>query len=173
MAAKKLRKKSADALRSIGEAAKELGLQAHVLRYWETKFPKQVKPIKRADGRRLFRPEDMSALRAIQIVVHERGMTLKGAKALFAEQGVEAVLNGDARLVAIAPRDTTKAHVTVASPARDLQKVVGAAFGADMLSDHIDTNSGATGSTDRLQSVLVEMTDIKRRLDALRAARAA
>lgn len=177
MAARKLRKKSADALRSIGEAAKQLGLQAHVLRYWETKFPKQVKPIKRSDGRRLFRPEDMSALRAIQILVHERGMTLKGAKALLGEQGVEAVLSGDARLVAIAPaaavearvEDSVKAPVSVPSPARDLQKAVGAAFGADMALE----DSKATGSTEGLQNVLVEMTDIKRRLDALRAQRAA
>jgi len=169
MAARKLRKKSADALRSIGEAAKQLGLQAHVLRYWETKFPKQVKPIKRSDGRRLFRPEDMSALRAIQILVHERGMTLKGAKALLGEQGVEAVLSGDARLVAIEPATRVEAPVSVPSPARDLQKAVGAAFGADIPTE----DSQATGSTERLQNVLVEMTDIKRRLDALRAARAA
>ncbi|MEL8056085.1 MAG: MerR family transcriptional regulator, partial [Pseudomonadota bacterium] len=39
--------KSADAYRSIGEAAGELGLQTHVLRYWETKFAKYVKPLKR------------------------------------------------------------------------------------------------------------------------------
>jgi len=146
-----------------------LGLQAHVLRYWETKFPKQVKPIKRSDGRRLFRPEDMSALRAIQILVHERGMTLKGAKALLGEQGVEAVLSGDARLVAIEPATRVEAPVSVPSPARDLQKAVGAAFGADIPTE----DSQATGSTERLQNVLVEMTDIKRRLDALRAARAA
>jgi len=141
MAARKLRKKSADALRSIGEAAKQLGLQAHVLRYWETKFPKQVKPIKRSDGRRLFRPEDMSALRAIQILVHERGMTLKGAKALLGEQGVEAVLSGDARLVAIEPATRVEAPVSVPSPARDLQKAVGAAFGADIPTE----DSQATG----------------------------
>ena len=46
--------KSADAYRSIGEAAAELGLEPHVLRYWETRFPRQVSPVKRPDGRRYF-----------------------------------------------------------------------------------------------------------------------
>jgi len=104
MAAQKLRReKSADALRSIGETAGELGLQTHVLRYWESKFPKHVKPIKRSDGRRMFRPQDVEALRAIQLLVHSRGLTLKGAKALLAEQGVSAVLSGEARLT-VAPQ---------------------------------------------------------------------
>ena len=53
--------KSAQAFRSIGEAAGELGLETHVIRYWETKFTKDVRPIKRADGRRMFRPQDLDA----------------------------------------------------------------------------------------------------------------
>jgi len=80
-------------------------------------------------------------LRAIQILVHERGMTLKGAKALLGEQGVEAVLSGDARLVAIEPATRVEAPVSVPSPARDLQKAVGAAFGADIPTE----DSQATG----------------------------
>ena len=104
--------KSANAFRSIGEAAAELGLETHVLRYWESKFPRDVKPVKRADGRRLFRPQDIEALRGIQILVHERGMTLKGAKSILAEQGLAAVLSGAAKLG------------TAASPARELQKKV-------------------------------------------------
>lgn len=166
MTAVRLRKdKSADALKSIGEAAGELGLQAHVLRYWEGKFPKYIKPIKRADGRRMFRPEDMDALRAIQTLVHTRGMTLKGAKTLIAEQGVEAVLRGTARLMVA----SHAGHVPEASesPARSLQNQVRDAF---------VLNAGAvaaTGSPDRLKDVLFEMSDLKRRLDEVRAQRAA
>ena len=182
MAARKLRSKSNDALRSIGEAAKQLGLQTHVLRYWETKFPKHVKPIKRSDGRRLFRPGDIEALRAIQLLVHERGMTLKGAKAILSEQGVEIVLSGEARLSSAHPAEADAAPEIVTehevkaqpaaqpSPARDLQRVVRDAFGADTVTPAM---SASTGSTERLQSVLVEMTDLKRRLDAARASRAA
>ena len=177
MAARKLRSKSNDALRSIGEAAKQLDLQTHVLRYWETKFPKHVKPIKRSDGRRLFRPKDLDALRAIQMLVHEGGMTLKGAKVILAEQGVAAVLGGEARLgnITPAPIEVELSEDLVAaapkSPARDLQQAVSTAFGAELPAEAIP--SGATGSVERLQSALTEMTDIKRRLDALRAQRAA
>ena len=90
-AARKI-EKSADAYRSIGEASEELGLQPHVLRYWETKFTKFVKPLKRRDGRRMFRPDDLAALRAIQMLVHDKGMTLKGAGKLLREQGVPFIL---------------------------------------------------------------------------------
>ena len=117
--------KSADAYRSIGEAAEELSLQPHVLRYWETKFTKFVKPLKRRDGRRMFRPEDMAALRAIQTLVHDQGMTLKGASKLLSEQGVDSVLGGKARIVA--PADSGDVMATP-SPARDMQESVRKAF---------------------------------------------
>ena len=42
--------KSADAFRTIGEAATELGLKTHVLRFWETKFD-NLRPLKRTEGR--------------------------------------------------------------------------------------------------------------------------
>ncbi|MEL7232603.1 MAG: MerR family transcriptional regulator, partial [Pseudomonadota bacterium] len=119
--------KSADAYRSIGEAAEALGLQTHVLRYWETKFAKYVKPLKRRDGRRMFRPDDMDALRAIQILVHERGLTLKGALNLLNEQGIAAVLEGDVKLVAASVEANTQAAVE--SPARALQETVATSLG--------------------------------------------
>ncbi len=145
--------KSQTAFRSIGEAASELGLETHVLRYWETRFPKDVRPIKRNDGRRMFRPQDMDALRAIRILVHERGMTLKGAKSILAEQGIEAVLGGTATLSAAALE-------AVPSPARELQASVARAF-------------GPPDRKGRLEDALQELTGIKGRIDAARARRAA
>ncbi|MFW5660699.1 MAG: MerR family transcriptional regulator, partial [Oceanicaulis sp.] len=47
--------KSPDAYRTISEASEETGLPAHVLRFWEGRFA-QLKPMKRAGGRRLYRP---------------------------------------------------------------------------------------------------------------------
>ena len=91
--AKSARRKAPDALRTIGEAAAELGLPTHVLRFWETKFP-VLKPIKRADGRRSYRPEDVTALKAIKLLVHDQGMTLKGAADLLKAKGVASVLDG-------------------------------------------------------------------------------
>ena len=162
-AARKI-EKSADAYRSIGEAAEELGLQTHVLRYWEGKFEKTVRPLKRRDGRRMFRPEDMSALRAIQVLVHDKGMTLKGAAKLLDEQGVESVLAGEALIAA--PAEPAK-PVATPSPARQLQEDVREAFQATMPEEE------TSGTGRSLEAVLADLTDIKARLDAVRLNKAA
>lgn len=159
MAASKARiEKSADAYRSIGEAAAELGLEPHVLRYWETRFPRHVSPVKRADGRRMFRPQDLDALRAIRILVHERGMTLKGAKSILTGQGVAAVLAGTATIQPDAPESAP-------SPARALQHSVARAFGAI-------PDAELPEARERLTETLSELSDIKSRLDRARTRRA-
>lgn len=164
--------KSVDAYRSIGEAARELGLPTHVLRYWETRFPRQVKPVKRPDGRRLFRREDIESLRAIQILVHERGMTLKGAKALLQDQGVAAVLAGEAKLVA--PPSSSEAPAV-----HRMQSSLREAFGAEP-GDSSPPPAGSDGqaasepgSPERLRRILSDMTELKQRLDSVRLRRAA
>lgn len=80
--------KDTGALRSIGEVSEALGIKPHVLRYWEDQF-RELRPLKRAGGRRLYRPEDVALLRRIQGLVTRGGYTLKGAKAVLA--GGEAV----------------------------------------------------------------------------------
>ncbi|WP_339857914.1 MerR family transcriptional regulator [Thalassospira alkalitolerans] len=74
--------KSDSAFRTISEAAKELGLQQHVLRFWESKFP-QIKPMKRAGGRRYYRPEDLILLADIRTLLHDQGYTIKGVQKLL------------------------------------------------------------------------------------------
>lgn len=66
-------------MRSIGEAAKEMGLPTHVLRFWEGKFS-QLKPVKRRGGARFYRPNDMQILQHIKRLLHDEGYTIKGAK---------------------------------------------------------------------------------------------
>nr|WP_241188186.1 MerR family transcriptional regulator [Pseudohalocynthiibacter aestuariivivens] len=82
--------KSADAFRTISEVADWLGIPAHVLRFWESKFT-QVKPVKRAGGRRYYRPADMQLLGGIRKLLHEDGMTIKGVQKILREQGVKEV----------------------------------------------------------------------------------
>lgn len=82
--------KSPDAFRTISEVADWLGVQAHVLRFWESKFT-QVKPVKRAGGRRYYRPADMMLLGGIKKLLHEDGMTIKGVQKILREQGVPHV----------------------------------------------------------------------------------
>jgi DNA-binding transcriptional MerR regulator len=83
--------KTQDAFRTIGEVAEDLDLPQHVLRFWETKFV-QIKPVKRAGGRRYYRPEDVRLVAAIRVLLHSEGYTIKGVQRILREQGVRAVV---------------------------------------------------------------------------------
>ncbi|MCA8927712.1 MAG: MerR family transcriptional regulator, partial [Alphaproteobacteria bacterium] len=72
------RAKGADAFRTISEAAQEVGVAPHVLRFWETKFP-TLRPLKRGGSRRYYRPRDIELLHRIKRLLHEEGYTIKGA----------------------------------------------------------------------------------------------
>ena len=76
--------KSASAYRTTGEAAEELYIPPHVLRFWEAKFP-QIKPLKRGGGRRYYRPEDLDLLRRIRRYLYQEGYTIRGVQKLLRE----------------------------------------------------------------------------------------
>jgi DNA-binding transcriptional MerR regulator len=82
--------KSPEAYRTIREVADSLDLPQHVLRFWETRFP-QIRPLKRAGGRRYYRPDDIERLRLIRRLLYDEGYTIKGVQKLFKEQGVQAL----------------------------------------------------------------------------------
>lgn len=82
--------KSADAFRTITEVAEWLDTPAHVLRFWESRFT-QIKPVKRAGGRRYYRPADMLLLGGIKKLLHDDGTTIKGVQAIFREHGIKYV----------------------------------------------------------------------------------
>ncbi|WP_198672046.1 MerR family transcriptional regulator [Pseudogemmobacter bohemicus] len=82
--------KSPDAFRTISEVAEALETPAHVLRFWETRFP-QIRPVKRAGGRRYYRPSDLALLAGIRRLLHEEGMTIRGVQKILREQGVRHV----------------------------------------------------------------------------------
>ena len=83
--------KAPDAFRTISEVAEQLETPAHVLRFWESKFT-QVKPVKRAGGRRYYRPDDVALLGGIKALLHEQGMTIKGAQKVLRDRGTRAVM---------------------------------------------------------------------------------
>src|ERR1700704_3012935 len=85
-----LREKSPEAFRTISEVAVELDVPQHVLRFWETKFPK-IKPIKRAGGRRYYRPEDVDLLRGIRALLYHDGYTIKGVQKVLRARGLRHV----------------------------------------------------------------------------------
>ncbi|KAJ56635.1 hypothetical protein ACMU_06745 [Actibacterium mucosum KCTC 23349] len=84
-------RKSPDAFRTISEVAEWLDTPAHVLRFWESRFT-QVKPVKRAGGRRYYRPNDMLLLGGLKKLLHEDGMTIRGVQKYLREHGVKEVM---------------------------------------------------------------------------------
>jgi DNA-binding transcriptional MerR regulator len=78
--------KSAGAFRTISEVATELDVPQHVLRFWETRFS-QIRPLKRAGGRRYYRPEDVELLRRIRGLLYQHGYTIKGVQKLLRDGG--------------------------------------------------------------------------------------
>lgn len=82
--------KAPDALRTIGEVAKALGIRQHVLRYWEEQFP-MLRPVKRSGGRRYYRPEDIVLIATIDRLVHREGYTLRGARQAIEGKGAQAL----------------------------------------------------------------------------------
>jgi DNA-binding transcriptional MerR regulator len=67
-----------------------LGTPTHVLRFWESRFS-QVKPVKRAGGRRYYRPADMELLGGIKKLLHDDGLTIRGVQKILREEGVKHV----------------------------------------------------------------------------------
>jgi len=82
--------KSAEAFRTISEVALELDVPQHVLRFWESRFV-QIKPVKRAGGRRYYRPEDVDLLKGIRALLYTDGFTIKGVQKVLKERGLRHV----------------------------------------------------------------------------------
>jgi DNA-binding transcriptional MerR regulator len=124
--------KSEGAFRTIGEVAEGLDLPQHVLRFWETRF-KEIEPIKRAGGRRYYRPRDVELLSAIRQLLYGQGYTIKGVQRILREQGARAVIEGartgrlersapkssDGRADAVEPAEGDALEAKAAATARD------------------------------------------------------
>jgi DNA-binding transcriptional MerR regulator len=143
--------KSANAFRTISEAADEVGAPQHVLRFWETKFT-FVSPLKRAGGRRFYRPQDLVVLKAVKRLLHDEGLTIKGVQRLYKEQGIKRIAAwGDPDgLVSFEPEGATpvveSAPAAAAAPAA--------------------ASAPAGVSSVRLRQVLAELEGARARLEA-------
>jgi len=95
--------KSPDAFRTISEVAEVLDTPAHVLRFWESRFP-QIRPVKRAGGRRYYRPSDVALLAGIKRLLHDEGLTIRGVQKILRDQGVRHVAGlSDETVPVVAP----------------------------------------------------------------------
>lgn len=128
--------KSAEAFRTISEVADVLDTPAHVLRFWESRFT-QIKPIKRAGGRRYYRPADVALLGGIKRLLHDDGLTIRGVQKMLREQGVRQIAafggldyDGDAADLSTESTGTAEAAPTADTlepPVNDLPSLAPAA----------------------------------------------
>ena len=70
---------------TIGELSEAVGVPAHVLRYWESRFP-QLRPLTRAGNRRFYRPEDVALVKRIHTALSRDGYTVKGVQRLLDDE---------------------------------------------------------------------------------------
>ncbi len=80
----------------IGEVSKMLQLKSYVLRFWESEFP-QLKPQRTEKGQRLYSEADVELLRTIRKLLHERGLTIDGARKELSAKVAPSSLLGEIR----------------------------------------------------------------------------
>jgi DNA-binding transcriptional MerR regulator len=83
--------KAPEAFRSISEVATSVGVPQHVLRFWETRF-NQIRPMKRAGGRRFYRPHDVDLINGIRKLLYEHRYTIRGVQMILREKGPATVV---------------------------------------------------------------------------------
>ena len=162
-----LREKSPEAFRTISEVASELDVPQHVLRFWESRFA-QIKPIKRAGGRRYYRPEDVDLLRGIRALLYSEGLTIKGVQKVLRDRGLRHVAEfgriaggaGSAPIADSVSDEPSHARAAIAKLAR--------AHGEHDLGIAL-----AEEEREKLERLLGELVQLKGRLRAARSARKA
>jgi DNA-binding transcriptional MerR regulator len=75
--------------RSISEVSELVGVEAHVLRYWEAQFS-MLRPRKNRAGNRMYRPEEVELLLRIRELLYDRRFTIAGARRHLLDERREA-----------------------------------------------------------------------------------
>jgi DNA-binding transcriptional MerR regulator len=152
--------KSPEAFRTISEVAVDLDVPQHVLRFWETKFA-HVKPLKRAGGRRYYRPEDLDLLRGIRSLLYKDGLTIKGAQKILREQGPRYVMELGRGAMSLVPSRREREFEPIADTAERSSNV-----------HQFRRHSGEDVSENErahFTTLLDELLDLKSRLRAARS----
>ena len=131
--------KSEKAFRNISEVSEWLATPTHVLRFWESKFS-QIKPIKRAGGRRYYRPKDMLIIGGIKHLLHIEGHTIKGAKQVFREKGLNYVVGLSKPLMSQDLAGTGSDKETITKIVKPFEKIRNAKL-VSVKSEQLNTSS--------------------------------
>ena len=185
--------KAPDAFRTISEVADDLDIPQHVLRFWESRFA-QIKPLKRAGGRRYYRPDDVDLLRGIKHLLYGEGYTIRGVQRILREQGgkfVQAVWQPGAMQPAAPPDDDAPPAETAQLAPDEAARTLFGLLRAPSLPEageeadvgpgaDVDAAPGAPApaaltrdDVRRLQSALHELRECRRVIDAVLSGEAA
>ncbi len=161
------RAKSPEAFRTISEVASDLDVPQHVLRFWESRFS-QVKPIKRAGGRRYYRPEDVDLLRGIRALLYSEGFTIKGVQKVLRDKGLRHVAElGRGELApVIAPAILSKAEREPDEPRYARAAMAALARAHEQEAAGVTAASLAEEERVKLEILLAELLQLKGRLRA-------
>lgn len=142
--------KAPGALRTIKEVADGIGVPQHVLRFWETRFS-QIRPVKRAGGRRYYRPDDVDLIKGIQRLLHGQGYTIRGAQRVLREKGIRFV------------QSVGRGEAEIAAPSA--QEVEGP---DEVVEDRTDAEGLPTDARGILEAALADLYACRARLETLR-----
>jgi DNA-binding transcriptional MerR regulator len=134
----------------IGEVASLLGVEAHVLRYWETQFP-QLKPHKARSGHRLYRRREVETLLVIKDLLHVQRFTIAGARQALRQQGTTSLLPRAAEQLTLPPTSTLQARHS-----RVLESTIPSEAGDDDFTDESDAVDGDGVDDDVLELHLAD-----------------
>ena len=153
--------KSASAFRTISEVASELGVHAHVLRFWESKFP-QIRPLKRGGGRRYYRPEDVELLRRIHSLRYSDRYTIEGVQKLLRSGGDLNSLNDAIDALDLAADRASADHVSTGRAASKRSAAIQKPHPVHLVSETEDEVSEDTEETYGFhETPSMEVDDVK------------
>ena len=153
--------KSKTAFRTISEVSTELDVPQHVLRFWESRFH-QIRPLKRAGGRRYYRPDDVALLKRIKELLYKQGYTIRGVQRLMRESRgkLPEITTTPVSAVTLAAADAVPKPVITAAPA--------AAHPAK-LAAVVASHAVSSGLSAKQRAALTEIADELRSLRTLLA----
>jgi DNA-binding transcriptional MerR regulator len=169
--------KAPDAFRTISEVADDLNVPQHVLRFWESRF-QQIRPMKRAGGRRYYRPDDVELLRGIRHLLYGEGYTIRGVQRILREQGqkfVQAVWQPGAAQPAAAPADDDvepdalapdEAARTLFGLLKSPERIEPELVNGDAAQPAANDAAISRDDVQRLQSALQELAECRRLIEA-------
>ncbi len=161
--------KSPDAFRTISEAAEELNVPQHVLRFWETRFA-QIKPMKRAGGRRYYRPTDIELLKGIYTLLYSQGYTIRGVQRILKEENAAYVVGIGRGEVMPRKSDLAKEGAPPPGTAKAAPRAGAPAPGRAPLARDLDAapkiiHKLSAAQSDALKLALRDLTDARKLLD--------